>query len=295
MIRRAPAVAWVLAFAGVFPGAALRGQDAAKPATFQMVAFPRGNLFAPLIADPKQPRLLGAFADVHFPTRAMTVAAAAVGEDVGILRWPTKQGGVQVGLAGGIFAQFDLDAPSKDLVNADYLIGLPLTFRWRLVSARVEVYHQSSHLGDEYLLHQAASRLNLSMESVALLVAVEPASRWRLYGGGEYLMGRDPVTLGRTLERVGLEFRGGGVPLHLGAMGRAHPIMAIDLRSWEQHDWLPALSFNAGLHFRPDHASPEWSGRTWSLLFVLYRGPSPYGQFYSETISYTGAALQLGF
>jgi hypothetical protein len=253
-------------------------------------------LFAPLIADPKQPRLLGAFTAVHFPAREFTAVTAAVGDDVGIFRWPRgKGGGVQVGLAGGVFAQFDLDTPSMDLINADYLIGLPVTFRRGRLSGKAQFYHQSSHLGDEYVLREPGARINLSFESLALLLAGDLGSCWRVYGGGEYLIGRDPRTLGRAIERVGAEYRGGSTSVTLGPMGRAHPLAAIDLRSWEQNDWLPGVSLNAGFEFLPDNASPEWSGRTWSLLLMFYHGPSPYGQFYSETISLAGAALQLGF
>jgi hypothetical protein len=280
------ALACLCAFRGI-----IQGQDSPV-----RLAFPSGNLFAPLIADPKQPRILGALANVRFPDRGMTVAAAAVGEDVGIFRWSRHDGGgVQLGLAGGIFAQFDLSTPSRDLVNADYVIGLPVTFRRSRFSGRAEIYHQSSHLGDEYVLHQPVPRINLSFESFALLLSGDLGTRWRLYGGGEYLLRRDPGTLARAIERAGLEYRGGGIPFSLGLMGRAHPVLAVDVRSWEDHDWLPALSLHAGFEFRPDTALRDWAGRIWSIVFVLYRGPSPYGQFYSQTIKYAGAALQLGF
>jgi hypothetical protein len=53
-----------------------------------------------------------------------------------------------------VFAQFDLDSTSDDLLNADYVVGLPLTFRRAGFSARGRFYHQSSHLGDELLLRE---------------------------------------------------------------------------------------------------------------------------------------------
>jgi len=57
-----------------------------------------------------------------------------------------------VSLFGAVFAQFNLDTPSFDLLTpiissagADSTRG-----RW---SGRVRFYHQSSHLGDEFLLN----------------------------------------------------------------------------------------------------------------------------------------------
>src|SRR6185503_17309890 len=82
--------------------------------------------------------------------------------------------GLQLGVAGAIFAQFDLDSASYDLLNADYTIGLPLTFRAGRISGRLRPYHQSSHLGDEFLLRPSPpKRVNLSFEAVEALLSVD--------------------------------------------------------------------------------------------------------------------------
>jgi hypothetical protein len=47
------------------------------------------------------------------------------------LEWRHPGDGVQLDAEGAVFAQFDYEAPSKDLINADYTIGFPLTFRTR--------------------------------------------------------------------------------------------------------------------------------------------------------------------
>ena len=80
--------------------------------------------------------------------------AVGFGERWGIVRRPGERAGDgwQVGLSGGVFAQFDMDADSNDLINADYVIGFPLTWRHGAWSGRFNLYHQSSHLGDELLL-----------------------------------------------------------------------------------------------------------------------------------------------
>ncbi len=56
----------------------------------------------------------------------------------------------------GVF-QFDLSAPSSDLINTDYVVGVPLSWRSGGWSTRVRLYHQSSHLGDEFLLGRPGS------------------------------------------------------------------------------------------------------------------------------------------
>ncbi len=90
-------------------------------------------------------------------------------------------------LLGGVFSQYNLDTPSDDLINADYLVGPMLTLRRGRVSARLRLYHQSSHLGDEFILNKpGVDRINLSFEPFDGLVALT-GRWWRLYvGGGLY-------------------------------------------------------------------------------------------------------------
>ncbi len=89
-----------------------------------------------------------------------------------------------------MFALFNLDAPSSDLINADYWIGLPISYRKGPWSYVLRFYHQSSHLGDEFILgNPGVDRVNLSYEDMELLVSYE-WERWRLYGGGGYLLGQ---------------------------------------------------------------------------------------------------------
>ena len=101
------------------------------------------------------------------------------------MRWggPEPGEGVQLDVIGSIFAQFDVGTASNDLINADYIIGLPLTFRRNGFSVRAKLYHQSSHLGDEYLLRsEDIVRENLSFESVEVLISQE-LGLLRGYGG----------------------------------------------------------------------------------------------------------------
>src|SRR4029453_4423128 len=119
-----------------------------------VVGFPQDQIFCPLIADPKQPRsfaslLRGTFPSVERPSgKGTTIASVGLGDYFGLVRWggPSAGEGLQLDVVGAIFAQFDLDSPSNDLINADYIIGVPLTFRRSGFSILARVYHQSSHL-----------------------------------------------------------------------------------------------------------------------------------------------------
>lgn len=253
------------------------------------VWFPEGDLFCPLLADPKAERsflslLRGEFSTLTEDTEAAGIGAVGLADRFVLVRWggPQPGDGVQVGVAGAIFAQFDLGTPSLDLINADYLVGIPVTARWGGLSSRLTVLHQSSHLGDEYLLRSELERENLSFEAMDLVLSQE-LGPVRFYGGGQYLFNREPELLEPLVAHAGAEVR-------VGALRGPRIVGAVDVKSSEQQEWEPAWSARAGVEIaRWRH--PEHPPRLFAVLAEFYRGPSPYGQFFREDIQYFGIGL----
>jgi hypothetical protein len=255
-----------------------------------VVGVPQGDLFCPLVADPKAIRTFATFLRGEFPTSTADtdLASVGIGDSFGLVRFggPDAGEGLQLGLEAAVFAQFDLDAASYDLLNADYVVGLPLTFRRSGFSARLRFYHQSSHLGDELLLRpeNEIRRENLAFESLEVILSQE-LGPLRLYGGGEYLVNRRPSTLDEVVVHAGAEVRAGPVR-------GTRVVAAVDMKSTEQQEWQPSWSARAGVELawwrNPDHPP-----RLVSVLAEFYDGPSPYGQFYLESIRYVGAGLHL--
>jgi hypothetical protein len=260
------------------------------------IPFPQGDFFCPLVADPKEPRSFASFLQGTSPAQNgefgpvgaldTQVGAVGIGDTFGLFRWSgaTLGDGVQIGISAGVFAQFDLGSPSLDLLNSDYVVGLPVTLRLGRFSSRLRLYHQSSHLGDEFLLRDEPERINLAFESLELILS-QAMGPLRLYGGGEFLFNREPDDLEEWLARAGAEVR---AP----ATGTLKVLTAVDLKSSEEQDWKFAWSARAGLEagFGRDAAHPP---RRWSLLFEFYDGPSPYGQFYREQVRFWGLGLHL--
>ena len=269
------------------PARVAAGEDNAPRTT----PLPATQLFTPLRADPKEPRFFVSALQVDSAPRDTTLGAVGFGEHFGLVRRETRSGlAWQLGIAGAVFAQFDLEAPSSDLMNADYVIGLPLTWRHGDWSGRARLYHQSSHLGDEFLLSAQPQRVNLSFEAIEAIVAYD-FGNLRLYGGGETLFDRDPADLGKHLLHAGLDWRGREVAFRLGGLGGARWVAGLDVKRWQQNDWATQVSAKAGLEFAP---LAEGEGRRWNALLEFYDGPSPYGQFYPQDVRYWGVAVQLG-
>ncbi|HET9327510.1 MAG TPA: DUF1207 domain-containing protein [Candidatus Eisenbacteria bacterium] len=257
--------------------------------------FPRGEIFCPLIADPKSD---GSFASYVRGTSSSPfgtdLGSIGVGDRFTIVRYngPRVGEGVELGLAANVYAQFDLDAPSYDLINADYVIGLPLTFRLDRFSGRLRLYHQSSHLGDEFVLRPGVERENFAFQSAEGILAFD-IGPIRAYAGGEYLFGETPGSRITSLVHGGVEFRQGGGLAPSGKLARVRLVAGADLKSSEELDWEPAVSARAGFEFGRQTGATHTSRRI-SLLGEYYEGASPYGQFFRDKVSYYGVGLHIG-
>jgi hypothetical protein len=200
--------------------------------------------------------------------------------------------GFQISISGSVFAQFDLDVSSYDLLYAVYVIGLPITFRSGAFSTRLRLYHQSSHLGDELLLREDNpdfERENISFESAEVIISLD-GGPFRVYGGGEYLLRRDPPDLERSVVHGGIELRPAKRLASFGTVAGMRFVLGGDIKVSEQQDWKPAVSLRTGFEFdRPRDSDPQ--GRRWGLLFEAYDGPSPYGQFFRRDVRYYGAGI----
>jgi hypothetical protein len=255
------------------------------------IALPRGDVFCPLVADPKATRSFVIYQRGNERELATDIAAVGIADQFPFFRAGAGRlgNGVQLGLAGAVFAQFSLDTTTYDLLNADYLIGLPLTFRAGWFSGRARVYHQSSHLGDELLLRpNPPTRQNLSFESSELLLSVD-LSALRVYGGGEYFLRRDPSDLPGHLVHGGFELRP-RANIDFGPLAVGRLVAAVDTKMVSDTSMHTAVSARAGFEFaRPNDA--EAPSRRWSILAEYYDGPSPYGQFRRDKVRFTGVGF----
>lgn len=256
--------------------------------------FPRDDLFRPVLADPKQPQFVISRQRVIPEQDGDFVAGWVVyGETFGIRRYVGDRpcDGVQVNIQGGVFAQFNLSAPSYDLLNSDYVVGLPVTFRRGDVSARFRLYHQSSHLGDEFLLGSpGVTRVNLSFEDAELLLSYEWRSL-RVYGGAARLIHREPA-----LENLRWQY-GGEFRLPLSRLPRQarmpsfdYFVAGVDFKQFQQHGYAVDSSLKVGYELESD-----LSDRRFRLLFDFYNGFNPFGQFYDHHIKAIGVEVNFGF
>jgi len=253
--------------------------------------LPRGNLFRPLIADPEELRFYLSFRPYQHAHQYLSdhteIFAGGLGDMFGIYRHDDARDGYswQANISGGIYAEFDLKTSSYYLVDNDYFIGIPLTFRSAAYSCRLNLYHRSSHVGDEYVLHSNITRIEYSYEAINFL-ASRDWGPWRAYYGGEVLIHKTPSNVKPVTVQGGIEY----YDTRRLAMG-GHPVGGVDLRCTQENEWPVNASVKVGLQFD----EPDARGRAVRFLLEGYNGYSPHGQFYNNRMMYFGLGITFEF
>ena len=252
-----------------------------------------GRTFSPILADPRWPHLFASYNHYDVDkadTRLSDVGSVGFGETISFLRWDTGHDLRQeVGIQGGLFAIFDLDSDSADLINADYFVGPYYALRFRNFSMLARIYHQSSHLGDEYLLRaEHEERVNYSYETFNLLASYDLPYGFRVYGGAGYLFDVDPGSVRKLTFEYGAEWTD---PQTLPGVSWARPVVAFDGTSRHETDYDFSYSIRAGLQLE----DPTRFTQKLQIMLEYYDGDSPNGQFYQDHIRFYGIGAHFYF
>jgi hypothetical protein len=272
------------------------------------ILLPDNDVFRPLLADQREPRFYADYRRLRFRGSqelaeghgsSIDAALVAFGGAFGIwaLRQPRGCDGIQISMFGAVFAQFNLDANSADLLNADYFVGPELTLRRGPWSGRLRLYHQSSHLGDEFLLNYAIDhgvrRQDMSLEILDALASAED-TWWRLYGGGGLVIfsGKEPDLASRPgFFQWGLELRGPDwQPWTWLRSTSLRPVFGANFMSVQANGWNVNSSLNGGLEWGAPNA-----GHRVRVLLEFQRGAVLFAQFFLARTQNFGAVLQFEF
>jgi hypothetical protein len=253
---------------------------------FRKTGFlPAEEIFEPLIADPRSAHFSASIQHFKEDGDLRSVGAVSLGTSFAVWGWNALGGKWQLGVETGVFSIFDLDAPSDDLINSDFRFGFPLSCRYGALSMQAKIYHQSSHLGDEFLLRNRPERIDLSYEGIELLVSLDLGKALRVYGGGGRLISSSP-DLEEKSWHAGAELVSPG-----GLFGKLYPLIAYDFQTFEETNWKNNHSIRAGFEVK----SNKLANRKLLLLFESFKGNSPNGQFFNMSFQTYGGGIHFFF
>jgi hypothetical protein len=248
--------------------------------------LPNQNLFQPLIADPRWPRFSLAYQYFGKNRISKHVFAPNFGASFPLYRGLTSNGDEwEIGMQAGLFGIMDIGRNPSALINADYFVGVPITYRSGPWSGLVRGYHISSHLGDEFMLTKEGKktkRINLSYEGIDLILSYN-FKDFRVYGGGGYLVHKEPSYVKPLKVQVGAEYYSPNTYLN----GRLRPIAGLDIKVEENAMWYIGTSLKAGVQLE----NSSLLSNKIQLMLEAFSGKSVHGQFYKDKVRYIGIGL----
>lgn len=249
-------------------------------------AFPLGNeLFHRLLADPRQAQT----SLRYYRLEGQDVGDVALGNTWGMRRWHLGKDGqwaVQSDVEGMGYSRFRLSGSINEFQTIDFFANLPVEIRRGGASGRLTLFHESSHLGDDYFRRTKDAGFRYSIEGVRGVLSFEPFDIARFYGGSSYLLHAIP-SLRRGTFQAGLELK---TPDLRWMQYPCWLYLAEDLQSKEQAQW--NLSSNTELGFRIAFPGTPRSLRIHGGYFT---GHSEFGQFLARKENFFNLGTSFDF
>jgi len=224
----------------------------------------------------------------------------SLGDVFPIFRWRDvfpAGGDLQLDIEGCAWSVFNMwadDNPNgeiAELMNTDFLCGLPLSYAFDKWAFRLRLYHISSHLGDEFLAKRPGyQRKNPSMESLDFFTSYQFNKMFRSFLGlGVVLHSDSTYRLKPMYIEYGAEVRVPGFRSYYHQLYGA-PFVALFFRNWQENKWRLDMNINIGY---------EWSklqgiGRKIRLLLDYHDGYSD-GEFFRMNSRFFGIKATYGY
>lgn len=243
------------------------------------------RVFEPLIADPRWPRF-SAYYNYYAADQFLEhMGTVSLGESLAVYRDVTEAGDLwETGLYGSVYGVYDI-GEGNNLYNTDWYFGLYYAYRHDDLSLLVRTYHDSGHLGDEFIIKNPdVPRENFVLDGGQVLLSYDIDPSIRIYGGPAWYWSTSEDVEHNYLFQWGLELESP----HTIWNGVARPIAGADVQHWEGRDYVPDLSVRFGLRFEQPHRV----GSNVSLLAEYYTGRERNGQFFEDNVQYFGLGLQ---
>ena len=255
---------------------------AGAPLAAQVTLFPRAEAFEYPIGSIRAAGIVGRVVNV---TRGETrygperEADVSIGENVPVLGFGSGRAAF-LGLTMRVGGRFSLDDPKSTLIGNDWVVGIHGVLDrgpWRMAA---EIYHESSHLGDEYAERFNARRIDWTREVASLWIR-RAAGPLQLTVMGSWTL-VDQLPLRRGALGLGVDYRG-GLGKWLGA--RIRPYAGVYGESVQYAAWKVTTTARVGIEL-------DASGRRIGVGAVFLNGLSNQRQFYDRRSRFVGFELR---
>ena len=210
-------------------------------------------------------------------------AEVALGENLPVLALRRGDRPVSLGFGTQVYGRFSLGDRKSALISNDWVVGLNTTADLGAWTLTGELYHESSHLGDEYGDRFNADRLDWTREVASAWVSYGPGA-FRVSGNLSYVL-IDELDLDRAGVALAVDYRGRPLGTVLG--GAARIVSGLFFGGEAATNWRISSSAKLGVAL----ASPS-TRREIGISLIAHDGLSTQRQFFRRESRYLGAELR---
>jgi hypothetical protein len=210
-------------------------------------------------------------------------AEVGLGENIPLLALRQGQHPITLGFGSQVYARFSLADAKSALISNDWVVGFNSTASLGAWALTLELYHESSHLGDEYEDRFDASRLDWTRE-VAVGWASYAAGPWRFTGSLSYTL-IDELGLERPGASFGVDYRSRPAGRFLGSSIR--PVGGLFFDGSAATSWRVSGSAKAGVALE---TAP--GGKEIGFAVIAHDGLSTQRQFFRAESRYVGVEVR---
>jgi len=247
--------------------------------------FPESErVFQRLEADPRRMRIGASYYRLDGQNRS----DIALGHSWGMTRWTTPGGwSWQWNIEGMAYSRFTISGSLNSFETVDFAGNLPIAVSRGKFSARAMLFHESSHLGDDYIRRTNDQGFRYSIDGLRLTLSARPTAWARLYCGATYLLHTIPDPARKAVQA------GGEMTSRVLGRSKRYPLRlfaAEDLQFKEAVGYGPSSRTIAGVDVGFDGVP-----RSMRLFVGRFEGYSSFGQLYRRHESFTDIGLSLHF
>ena len=209
-------------------------------------------------------------------------AEAVIGENLPLIAIKRGTRPIVLGLGTQEYGRFSLSDSKTALISVDWVAGLNTTAMLGKMALTMQLYHESSHLGDEYGDRFQAERLDWSREVVAGWLTYA-AGQWKVTGGASYVL-YDGLGLPRAGAAVGLDW---GAGRHRFLTRPFEPVLGLYTEGSAATDWRLSTSAKLGVAVRG-----KGGARSVGLAVIAHDGLSTQRQFFRRESRYLGLEVR---
>lgn len=210
-----------------------------------------------------------------------TEGEAAIGGNLPLVLLRRGDNPISLGIGTEVYGRFNLTNPKSALVSDDWTVGFNVKGELGHWRPAIELYHESSHLGDEYRDDFNATRIDWTRElaSAWLGYVAGPLT----FTGGITRVLRDQLGLTGWAFQGGIDYR--GPPMRPAGI-RLAPVAGLFADTWEDADWKSSASARLGL------VLPGSGRREFGVSLIGHWGRSTQRQFYLKPSEYYGIEIR---